>query len=120
MLKIFFATFFIAELIIATAVISKIYKLDKCVNNWNNIILANQDNIRIGLVDIRLWLEEFSQKILELKDFIKRKREEYFIKTLKTSLIYSSFFLLRGKYQKTILAYQVIKEIYEGFIEAEE
>lgn len=120
MIKIFFVTFFIAELIIAMAVILRIYQLDKAVNRWNNLILANQYKIKIGFMDFRFLLEEFNNSFLKFKDFIRQKRQEYLFKSLKTSILYGSIFLLKGRYKKTILAYQVIKEIYEGFLEAEE
>ena len=118
MIKIFFATFFIAELIIALAIILKIYKFNKCVNNWNNIVLANQNKIRVGLCDLRQLMEDFSNGVLWLKGLIRRKKQEYIIKILKNSLIYGGFFLLKGKYKKRILAYQLVKEIYEGIKEA--
>jgi len=118
MIKIFFATFFIAELIIALAIILKIHTFNKCVNNWNNAVLANQDKIRVGLCDFRQLMEDFSGGILWIKGLIRRKREEYIIRVLKNTLIYGGFFLLKGKYKKRILAYQLIKEIYEGLQEA--
>ena len=120
MIKIFFVTFFTAELIIAMAVILRIYKLDKAVNNWNNLILANQNKIKAGFMDFRFLLEEFNNSFIQFKEFIRQKRQEYLLKSLKTSIIYGSIFLLKGKYKKSVLAYQVIKEIYEGFLEAEE
>lgn len=118
MIKIFFITFFIAELIIALTLISKIYKLDKCVNSLNNLVLANQEQVRTLFVDFRLLFEYFNKSINKIKAIIVQKREEYILKAMKTALIYGGFFLLKGKYKKTILAYQVIKEFYEGFQEA--
>lgn len=120
MIKIFFITFFTAELIIAMAVILRIYQLDKAVNNWNNLILANQNKIKIGFMDLRFLIEEFNNSFVRFKEFIKQKRQEYLLKSLKTGIIYGSIFLLKGKYKKSILAYQVIKEIYEGYLATEE
>lgn len=120
MIKIFFVTFFTAELIIAISVILKIYQFDKAVNNWNSLILANQNKIKVTFMDFRFLLEEFNNSFNKFKEFIKQKRQEYLFNSLKTSIIYGSIFLLKGKYKKSILAYQVIKEIYEGFLATEE
>lgn len=120
MIKIFFITFFTAELIIAMAIILKIYQLDKAVNHWNKLIFVNKTKIRIGFMDLRFLIEEFNNSFVRFKEFIKQKKEEYLFKSLKTGIIYGSIFLLKGKYKKSILAYQVIKEIYEGFLAAED
>lgn len=119
MVKIFFATFFIAELIIALAVISKIYQLDRSVNKWNTLVLSNQNMIRVGLSDLRSFLEDFATDMLSLKQLIAQKRQEYAFKFLKTSVTYFVIFMLRGKYKKAILSFQLVKEIYEGLVEAE-
>jgi len=50
---------------------------------------------------------------------IVQKREEYLINILKTSLMYGSIFMLKGKYKKSVFAFQLVKEIYEGFKEAD-
>ena len=118
MIKIFFVTFFIAELIIALTVIIKICQLDRCVNTFNALVLANQSTIRTAFIDFHLLIEDFNNGLAELKNFIVKKREEYLINTLKTSLIYGSIFLLKGKYKKSVFAFQLVKEIYEGILEA--
>jgi len=119
MIKIFFVTFFIAELIIALATIIKIYQFDRCVNDYNKMVSANKNKIRSCFIDFRMIIEEFHSGLTELLEFIRVKREEYSIKVLKTSLIYGCIFLLRGKYKKSVVAYQLIREIYEGIKEAQ-
>ncbi len=47
----------------------------------------------------------------------KAQRDAF--RALKTSLIYVSIFLLKGKYKKTVMAYQLLSEIYSGILEAE-
>ncbi|MFA7658180.1 MAG: hypothetical protein WCY19_01970 [Candidatus Gastranaerophilaceae bacterium] len=118
-MKIFFVTFFIAELIIVMAIILKICQFDKCVNNWNKLVLRNQAKISVGLVDFRLLLEEFTKNLFEISQVILKKRREYTFKFLKTSVIYGSLFFLKGKYKKSLLAYQMVKEVYEGIKESE-
>lgn len=115
MIKIFIATFFIAELIIAITVISKIYRLNKCINALNEFIVETQPLIGTLFVGIRELFEEFNQNIIKVKELITKKRQEYLLKTIKTSLIYCCIFFLKGKYKKTVLVYQIIREFYEGW-----
>lgn len=117
MVKIFFTTFFMAEIIIAASVIIKIYQFDRCVNNWNNLVLTNKEQIGKGFVDVCLSLEDFSNNIGKIKEVIQQKRNEYLANFLKTTAIYCGIFMLRGKYKKAVIAYQLVKEIYEGISE---
>jgi len=119
MIKIFFVTFFIAELIIALAVIMRILQFDRCVNNLNSLVLTNRNKIRSGFIDFRLSIEEFEKALEEIKNYLAKKREEYLVNILKTSLMYGSIFMLKGKYKKSVFAFQLVKEIYEGIKEAE-
>ena len=117
MIKLFFITFIIAELIIALAVILKIHRLNKCVNSLNAIVLANKAKIKAGLMDFRFLIEEFSTNFNAAKELIRQRKEDYMIKAAKNLLIYLSIIFLRGKYKKSILAYQLISEVYECFSE---
>jgi len=119
MIKIFFATFFIAELIIAIAVIVKIRQLDKCVNSLNVLVSSNKYKIIEGIRDFKWVLVEFVYNFNKIRTLIHQKKEEYFLKVLKTLLIYTCIFLLKGKYKKSVLAYQLVNEIYSGFSEVE-
>lgn len=114
MIKLFFITFFIAELIIFASIVLKIHKINKSVNKLNNLVLKNRLNIKVFFTDIRFIIEEFNNNFIKLKELIEQKRQEYLFRFFKTSLIYGSIFFLRGKYKKTILAYQIIREIYEA------
>ena len=117
MFKIFFATFFIAELIIAFAVILKIYRFNKLVNITNKAVLSSQNSIKIIFHDLRFTFEEFNKAIVDFRAFVHKKKEEYIMRMLKTSLVYGSILCLKGKYKKTVMAYQIFKEIYEGVVE---
>ncbi|MDD3436460.1 MAG: hypothetical protein PHC64_04830 [Candidatus Gastranaerophilales bacterium] len=118
MIKIFFATFFLAELVIASAVILNIYRFNRQVNNWNRIVLASQNNLKTGLADFRLSLVRFNKDFLIIKQFIEQKRQEYLLRILKTGIVYSCIIFLKGRYKKSLLAYQLIREVYEGIKEA--
>lgn len=117
MIKLFFLTFFIAELIIAFTVISKIYRFNKYVNALNSMVSKNRIKIKTGIMDIRFLIEEFMDRFNAAKEVIKKKKEEYMIKTAKNLLIYMGIIFLKGRYKKTILTYQVLTEIWEGFSE---
>lgn len=120
MIKLFFITFFIAELIIAFAVILKLYKLNRCVNSLNEAVLHYQPKIRFSLIDFREAIGKLRENIDFYLNLIQKKRQEYTLRLLKTTLIYLSILLLKGKYKKTVLAYQLISEIYAGIKEADE
>ena len=119
MIKLFFLTFFIAELIIASTVIFKIYRLGKCVNALNDSVCANKIKIKTAISDVRFLIEECIDFFNETKELIRRKKEEYLIKTAKNMLIYLGILMLKGKYKKTVFVYQLASEIYEGFSEFE-
>lgn len=119
MLKIFFATFFIAELIIAFFAIAKIRNFNKRVNTLNALVTSNKVKVRDGLKDFKWLLADYVNDFRKLRAFVKLKKEEYLFRVLKTSLIYSCILLLRGKYKRGVLVYQVLSEIYEGFSEVE-
>lgn len=118
MIKLFFITFFIAELVIVLTIISKIYGFNKCVKNWNDLILMNKNNLKNDLSELRSSVVEFSQSIGGVKVYIQKKRNEYTLSLLQTTLTYLGIFTLRGKYKKAILTYQLLKEFYEGLSEA--
>lgn len=121
MVKLFFITFFIAELIIAFSIIFKLYQWDKSVNRLNHLIAKNKIRIKFLFTDIRFVIEEFNKNFINLRILIKDRQQKYIMWVLKNTLIYSSVFLLRGKwrkYRKIILSYQIIKEFLEGFISA--
>lgn len=119
MIKIFFITFFIAELIIALAIIIKIHEFNRDVNCLNDIISENKYKIKFQMREFKVLMQDFADIIYEFKKILRQKREEYLFQTTKTILMYASILLLKGKYKKTVLAYQFFSEVYEGMIESE-
>lgn len=116
MFKIFFITFFIAELIIALAVILKIYSFNKYINNLNDKVSASKKDIKYAFMEARVVFKRINRIVLKLKEIIKQKREEYLLRILKTSVIYG-FILLNKKYRRMIFTYQIFKEVYAGIQE---
>lgn len=120
MTKLFFIlliAFFIAELIIAVTAIINLYKFDKKVRKWNNLISVKNDSIRYFFIDFRTLLKDFSESIINFRKLIKQKKTLYIYNFLKTVVIYLGIFSLKGKYKKAAIAFQLGKEIYQGISE---
>lgn len=118
MFKIFFTVFFISEIIIASAIISKLVYLRKRVNYFNDDVLSFQRNITPFFIDIRLFLEDIVQGISNIKNYIVKKRREYALKALNSAIVYLVLLLLKGKYKKTFLTFLLGKDILEGIFES--
>lgn len=118
MIKIFITVFFFSEIIIATAIISKLVYWRKCVNNLNEDVLFFQRKVTPFFIDVRLLLEDIVRSINNIKNYILRKRREYLTKALNSSIIYLILFLLKGKYKKAFIACMLGKDICEGVVES--
>lgn len=118
MYKIFFAIFFISELIIATAIILKLLQLRTCVKSFNEDVLCFQKKIEPFFIDVRLFLEDILHCVNNFKIYIIQKRREYILKALNSAIVYLVLFLLKGKYKKAVIAYLVGKDICEGLLES--
>lgn len=118
MYKIFFAIFFISELIIATAIVLKLVQLRKCVNSLNDDVLYFQKKIEPFFIDVRLFLEDILHCVNNFKIYIVQKRREYVLKALNNAIVYLVLLLLKGKYKKAVIAYLVGKDICEGLLES--
>lgn len=120
MVKIFFVTFFLAELVIAIAVISKLLCADRYVKALDGAITLNRSKIKICFTDFRLLLVGFTSGLQALKETIQKKQDDYLFAIVKNSLIYSIILFSKGNLRKAILSYQLGKEIYEGLKESKE
>lgn len=118
MINIFIAIIFMAELIIATALVLNIYRLNLRIIELNNSISTFKSTIKSDCRYFRYLLKVINSKIYKLSMLVKRKQEEYFFNMLKTTLIYTSLLALKGKYRKIVLGYQIGREIFEGIQEA--
>jgi hypothetical protein len=117
MIKIFFTTFFFAELIITLFIISKIYQVNKYANKLNKIILKNQIQTKLNFLKLRAVFLKSSKKVQKIKKNIKEKSQEYSLYIFKTLFTYLAILLIKGKYKKTLLVYQFIKEVSEIMLE---
>ncbi len=112
MIKLFFITFFIAELIIVTAIIIKIYKFNKQVVRLNKKILRIKENVKDIFIITREVLGFFNESIDKIKKYIKQKKDEYLIILSKKILLIIGFLSLKGKYKKMYFVYEFGKDIY--------
>lgn len=115
MIKLFFITFFIAELIIAGAIVLKIYKIDKKVNRLNRFLESSKNDIKELFVDVRFLLKTFNDGIEQVRQYIQQKKQEYILRITKKMVIFFGFLSLNNKYKKIILAYEIGKEVYQEF-----
>lgn len=118
MFKFLFTIVFLSELIIAITAIVWIYRFNKQVNIWNNIVVLNKKQIQSSIIDFRLFLKLFADNLFKITELIKYKRKYYLTSILKTTFVYYGIFTLKGKYKKAVLAYQLVKEVYEGICDA--
>lgn len=109
---------FLAEIVLALAVILNLYRLDRSVIKLSKQFLCANSLIKPIFFDIREFLAELTRDINEFAVILGKKRDEYFLKSAKTLLAYLLIFSLKGKYKKTFIACQFAKEIYEGCFEA--
>ncbi len=118
MIKLFFIIFFIAELIIAFSFILKIWQFDCVVNRLNNKILSRKSKLKWGIATFRTIIKSLGHDVILFKHAFKKKRQIYLMNFSKNIVSYILIFVLKGKYKKAIMAYQLGKEIVEGIIES--
>lgn len=118
MINIFIAIIFIAELIIAFALVLNIYKLNLYVLELNNSVSTFKSTIKSDFRYFRFLLRLTNNKVRKFSTFVKRTQDEYILKVLKTTLIYTSLLALKGRYRRIVLGYQIGREIFEGIQEA--
>lgn len=118
MIQVLITIVFVAELIIASAIILNIYKLDTKVLAFSVAVEKYRLNVKNDLRYFRFIMRVTRNRMKKIKIAVKHKQEEYTLKVLKTMLIYISLFTLKGKYKKVLLGYQFGKEIIEAIQEA--
>lgn len=112
---IFFTTLiFIAELVIATALIVSIVKASRRVNSLNLKLMKSQYKVVIAINRIKSFVKYFSKFAEDIEKSLVKKQKMLVINTLK-NIIFSTLFLILGKkYKKTVLAVQLGLVFYDG------
>jgi len=83
----------------------------------DKLITANKYKIKVAMSDIRVVVEDFNKFLDNFKLILRRKQQEYIIKLSKNVIVYLSFFLLKGRYKKTVIVYQFLSEVCDGLNE---
>ena len=107
----------IAELIIAVSIVSKIVDIDKKILVTNKNVTLSKINIITTIRDFRVILDDISEVFAGIFEYLERKRREYFYSTIKALSMMLLMFILKGKYKKMLLAYELISIGRETFME---
>ena len=99
---------FIAELIIAAAIVSWLVKIDKKANEYTaQWITTEQDSINL----IREFREilKTSQKVMkDAVDFVKKKKREFKRKLINLAIIYAILVIFRVRFRRATLLLQYL------------
>ena len=105
---LFIATIFIAELIIASALINLILKADKRVIQLNKDVLK----IRPAVEDL---LKAFKDAVYNLQNtvesfftFVKKKRDQFLTKLVISIVMYASLIFFKGRFKKAAAVFQTL------------
>lgn len=108
---LFVAIILIAELIIATAIILGILKLDKTIKELSGKIEAIQPQIKESISNIRAGAEIAFKKAKEFSEFVKIQQERYVINVLKNILVFFLLILSKGKNKKFLSVVELAMSI---------
>lgn len=76
MLNLFFTIVFIAEIILAHWIISKLIKLDNCVKNFNSQVLEYQPTLKTNLQNARCSVNKAMLVLANIVTFINAKQSQ--------------------------------------------
>ena len=105
---IFISIILIAELIIATAIICQIVKLDKWAIATNSYISEFRPKMEQGLNVFKLGVTKLVDYVQKISLFIKTQREKIILSILQNILITILIISLRGKRKKYLSGIQLV------------
>lgn len=114
---LFIAIIFIAELIIASSLISNIMKADRYVCNLNEKVTQYRPKIEKVLFSFTDCLKCINSSFESATTFLKRKQQEFKMRIIKTIIIYGLLLVMRSKFKKlaTVCKYIVLtKDYWDG------
>ena len=114
---LFIATIFIAEMIITLTLIAYIIKADKAVLQVKSNLTKALPDIKTALNGVKSGVHILKEKRLWLFAYIEMKRNQYLFKAIKTILIYTLLFFLRGRCKKAASVCNgilLVKDILDG------
>jgi len=104
------AIVFIAELIITCSIISLLRRADRAVLGLNAQVISSRSSIEKIMADFKCAVKTIVNGIDYFAAYVRKKREEYILKIIKTILVYSLIFIIEknictSKKCKNILGY---------------
>lgn len=112
--KIFTTIVFIAELIIAYAIVTKLYALDKAIINANELLISAKPSLR----DICYIVKKISAQCVDFaNDFVaelNKKCEDFAINQLNKILLALILLKMNSKFIKKLRRSKIVKRISRG------
>lgn len=105
---LFISIILIAELIIATALVCQIRKLDRRIVEINGRVSEFRPQLESGLAVAK---ESVAKVVLVVKgacEYLKMQREKWVISIVENILIFLLIYLLKGKRKKYVSAVQLV------------
>lgn len=112
MIKIFIATFFIFEIIIAMAIIIKLYKFDKKVISLEKEVKSRREVLKALFLKLRETLVKANEKVLSVEKIARKKEREFRFGLIKQLIVFLGIFLLKDKYKKKILFLNIMIDVF--------
>ncbi|MBP7212323.1 hypothetical protein KBA27_05760 [bacterium] len=112
MIKIFIATFFIFEIIIAMAIIIKLYKFDKKVISLEKEVKSQREVLKALFLKLRETLVKANEKVLSVEKIARKKEREFRFGLIKQLIVFLGIFLLKDKYKKKILFLNIMIDVF--------
>jgi len=113
---LFITTVFIAELIIAGALLNFIIKADRQVLAANQAIVDFRPTLETGLREAYNIVRNLKQTLHYIFCLIERKKKQYIFKIVSAVCLYCVLFFWKGKYRK-IAAFLQLAMLLNGFVE---
>ena len=110
---IFITIVFIAELIIAGAIVGLIVKIDRRVNCINNQLTSAMPLIESGLCTLHNGILNLKKTLYNILCIIEKKKKTYTLKIVKTALLYLILVFCKNKYKKAAGIFQLVLLVSE-------
>lgn len=113
---LFIATIFIAELIIASALIGWILKADKFARNFNSKVDSFKPVLKEHLKSFKDSVYNLQNTVETFFNFIKKKRDQFIKKIFITIVMYGSLIFFKGRFKKAAAVFQtlvLVKDLFD-------
>lgn len=114
----FITIIFIAELIIAGALIFFIVKADNAVLNLNNQVQSFKPLLYKTLGELKGIVANFVSGVQNSCKFVKKKRRQYLSKVVMAMVTYAVLFFFKGRFKKAAVLFQslvFLKDMWDEY-----